>query len=67
MIIKDISIFPVCHKLVNHLETTNFIHTDRDSWIIKITTNVGYIGYGESSPIPNFNDETFEASGSDFS
>ncbi len=63
MIIKDISIFPVSHKLVNHLETTNFIHTDRDSWIIKITTNDGYIGHGEASPIPNFNDETFESSG----
>ena len=63
MIIKDISIFPVSHKLVNHLETTNFIHTERDSWIIKITTDEGYIGYGEASPIPNFNDETFEASG----
>ena len=39
MIIKDISIFPVSHKLVNHLETTNFIHTERDSWIITITTD----------------------------
>tara|TARA_B110000014_G_scaffold214486_1_gene167713 strand:+ start:2253 stop:3278 length:1026 start_codon:yes stop_codon:yes gene_type:complete len=63
MIIKDLSISPISQKFIKDLKTFNFIHSDRDSWIIKITTQEGYVGYGEASPIPNFNDETFEASG----
>jgi len=63
MIIEDLSIYPISHKLIKTLETSNIIHSNRDSWIIKITTQEGYIGYGEASPIPVFNDETFEVSG----
>ena len=63
MIITDISIYPTTQKLIKSLKTSNFNHNDRDSWIIKITTKEGYTGFGEASPISNFNDETFEASG----
>jgi len=63
VIIKDLSISPISQKFIKDLKTFNFIHSDRDSWIIKITTQEGYVGYGEASPLPNFNDETFEASG----
>jgi len=63
MIIKDLSIYSISHKFIKSLETSNFIHSDRDSWIIKITTQDGFIGYGEASPISVFNEETFDASG----
>ena len=63
MIIKDISIYPVCYEMLNVLESSTILHKNRDSWIIKITDIDGYIGYGEASPLPDFNDETFEESG----
>ena len=63
MIIKDISVYPVCYNIIRRLKSFSMIHKDRDSWIIKITDENGYIGYGEASPLPNFNEETFEASG----
>ena len=63
MIIKDISVYPACYKMFNILESSSKLHQDRDSWIIKITDIDGYVGYGEASPLPKFNDETFEESG----
>ena len=63
MIIKEISIYPVCYEMLNVLESSTILHKNRDSWIIKITDIDGYIGYGEASPLPDFNDETFEESG----
>lgn len=63
MIIKNISISSISHKFITTLQTSNFTHYNRDSWIIKITTTDGLIGYGEASPIPIFNDETFDTTG----
>ena len=63
MIIKNISIFPIQHKMINCLKTHSINHQNRDSWIISVTDSDGIIGYGEASPLMNFNEETFEESG----
>ena len=63
MIIKDISLKAADYQMINKLTSSNFTHNIRNSWIIKITDSDGIIGYGEASPLPSFNIETFEASG----
>lgn len=63
MIIKDISLKVADYQMVHKLTSSNFTHNIRNSWIIKITDNDGIIGYGEASPLPFFNIESFEASG----
>ena len=63
MIIKNLSLKAANYKMVNKLKSSNFIHNIRNSWIIKIEDNDGFIGYGEASPLPTFNRESFEESG----
>jgi len=63
MIIKDISLHASQYQMINNLEATNFTHNIRDSWILKITDNEGFVGYGEASPLFPFNNESFEESG----
>ena len=63
MIIKDISFQAHQYQMINNLETTNFTHNIRNSWILKITDNEGFVGYGEASPLYPFNNESFEESG----
>ena len=63
MIIKDISLKAADYQMINKLTSSNFTHNIRNSWIIKIIDSDGIIGYGEASPLPSFNIETFEASG----
>ena len=63
MIIKDISLKATDYQMINKLTSSNFTHNIRNSWIIKITDSDGIIGYGEASPLPSFNIETFETSG----
>ena len=63
MIIKDISLHTSQYQMINNLEATNFTHNIRDSWILKITDNEGFVGYGEASPLFPFNNESFEESG----
>ena len=61
--IKEITINPIFNKAIKRLETTSIIHSDRSSWIIKIITSDGFVGYGEASPLPIFNEETFDTVG----
>ncbi len=61
--IKEITIKLISNKLIRRLETSNLIHSDRSSWIIKISTSDGFIGFGEASPLPIFNNETFDEVG----
>ena len=63
MIIKDISIQSKCYNSINRVKSYSMNHQDRYSWIIKITDSDECIGYGEASPLPGFNDETFDAAG----
>lgn len=63
MIIRDILVYPICYEMFTALESSANLHQNRDSWIIEITDIDGYVGYGEASPLSNFNDETFEESG----
>ena len=63
MIIKDISLKANQYQMINNLKTTNFTHNIRDSWILKIADNEGFVGYGEASPLPSFNIESFEEAG----
>ena len=63
MIIKNISFKVADYKMVNKLKSSNFTHNTRNSWIIKIEDNDGFIGYGEASPLPSFNRESFEEAG----
>ena len=63
MIIKNISFKVADYKMVNKLQSSNFTHNIRNSWIIKIEDNDGFIGYGEASPLPSFNRESFEEAG----
>ena len=63
MIIKNLSLKAANYKMVNKLKSSNFTHNIRNSWIIKIEDNDGFIGYGEASPLPSFNRESFEEAG----
>tara|TARA_B100000029_G_scaffold509358_1_gene598373 strand:+ start:1753 stop:2778 length:1026 start_codon:yes stop_codon:yes gene_type:complete len=63
MIITDISLKIVQYNMMHDLPSSNFTHNIRSSWIIKITDNHGFIGYGEASPLPQFNTESLEQSG----
>lgn len=63
MKIKKIKIYPKIHQSFSNLETSSFNHSDRDSWIIEIINTDNIKGYGEASPLPNFNNETYEESG----
>lgn len=63
MIIKDISLNANQYQMIQSLKATNFTHNIRDSWILKITDNEGFVGYGEASPLSSFNNESFEESG----
>jgi len=63
MIIQDIDIKHVEFSMINNLDTFSIKHSKRDSWIIKIVEKDGTIGYGESSPLVGFNNETFYQSG----
>ena len=62
MIFSDISISPKTYKMIKNFESS-INHSSRDSWIIKITDGDGFSGYGEASPLPSFNEETFEMAG----
>ena len=62
MIFKKISIFPQNYDLI-HQFSSSINHLSRDSWIIQIIDSDNYIGYGEASPLPVFNEETFEMAG----
>ena len=46
MIIKDISLHANQYQMIQSLKATNFTHNIRDSWILKITDNEGFVGYG---------------------
>ena len=62
MIIKKIKLELKHYDLKNKLQTSNYVHESRDSWIISIKDNLGNEGYGEASPLPIFNNEsTIEA------
>ena len=63
MIIKNLSLKAANYKMVNKLKSSNFTHNIRNSWIIKIEDNDGFIGYGEASPLSSFNRESFEEAG----
>ena len=63
MIIQNISLEPIQHQMLNVVKTAYDTHDIRNSWILKITDNYGFIGYGEASPIHPFNNESFEESG----
>ena len=63
MIIQNISLEAAHYKMINNLHSSSFMHDIRNSWIIKITDNDGFIGYGEASPLHEFNMESFEESG----
>jgi len=63
MIIQNISLEPIQHQMINSVKTAYDTHDIRNSWILKITDNYGFIGYGEASPIHPFNNESFEESG----
>ena len=63
MIIQNIDIKHVAFDMVNNLDTFSIKHNKRDSWLIKITEKYGTIGYGESSPLVGFNNETFDQAG----
>ena len=63
MIIKDISLKVADYQMINNLQSFTFTHSIRSSWIIQITDNDDFIGYGEASPLPMFNIESFEESG----
>ena len=63
MIIKEIKIYSKTHFIKTNLLTASYNHTNRDSWIIEITNSNHITGYGEASPVPNFNNETYEQVG----
>ena len=63
MIIKNLSLKAANYKMVHSLQSSSFTHDIRNSWIIKVIDNDGFIGYGEASPLPEFNMESFEESG----
>ena len=63
MIIQNLSLEVVHYQMINNLQSSSFTHNFRNSWIIKITDNDGFTGYGEASPLPEFNTESFEESG----
>ena len=55
MIIKEIKIYSKTHFIKSNLLTASYNHTNRDSWIIEITNSNHITGYGEASPVLNFN------------
>ena len=63
MIIKEIKLKLKHYKLKNKLQTSNYIHKSRDSWIISIKDDLGNEGFGEASPISIFNNESIIESG----
>ena len=63
MIIKEIKIYSKTHFIKTNLLTASYNHANRDSWIIEITNSNHITGYGEASPVPNFNNETYEQVG----
>lgn len=63
MKIKKIKIYSMTHLVESSLKTANYNHANRDSWIIEITNSDNITGYGEASPLPNFNNETYEQVG----
>ena len=62
MIFKEILISPQSYKLETQF-SSSINHASRDSWVIQITEINNFIGYGEASPLPEFNSETFEMAG----
>lgn len=63
MIIKDIILLPNEQRMLSDLHTSSMIHSLRKSWIIKIIDKDNIIGYGEASPLDNFNIESFDEAG----
>tara|TARA_Y100001960_G_scaffold330310_1_gene424012 strand:- start:2174 stop:3205 length:1032 start_codon:yes stop_codon:yes gene_type:complete len=62
MIFKEILILPQSYKLATQF-SSSINHASRASWIIQITDINNFTGYGEASPLPEFNSETFEMAG----
>ena len=62
MIFKEILILPQSYKLASQF-SSSINHASRDSWIVQITDINNFKGYGEASPLPEFNSETFEMAG----
>ena len=60
MIIKNISLKVEDYQMINKLQSSSFNHKIRNSWIIKITDNDDFVGYGEASPLPFFNMESLK-------
>jgi len=58
MIIKEIKLELKHYYLKNKLQTSNYIHESRDSWIISIKDDLGNEGFGEASPLQIFNSES---------
>ena len=66
MIIKEIKLELKHYALKNKLQTSNYVHESRDSWIISIKDDLDKEGFGEASPISIFNNESIIESGYSF-
>ena len=60
MIIQEFSFYPFSIKLKTPFKNASFIINSRNGFIIKITDENNFVGYGEVAPLPGFSVETFE-------
>lgn len=60
MIIKEAKYFPFALKLKTPFQNSLTTFTERKGLILKLTNELGNVGYGECSPLPGFSEENLE-------
>lgn len=60
MIIKEAKYFPFALRLKTPFVNSSNRFTERKGLILKLTDELGNVGYGECSPLPGFSEESLE-------
>lgn len=60
MIIEEAKYFPFALKLKTPFQNSLTTFTERKGLILRLTNELGNVGYGECSPLPGFSEESLE-------
>lgn len=67
MIIKEAKYFPFALQLKSPFVNSTSTFTERKGLILKLTDELGNVGYGECSPLPGFSEESLQEAESSLS
>ncbi|MBI3124916.1 MAG: o-succinylbenzoate synthase [Ignavibacteriales bacterium] len=67
MIIEEAKYFPFALKLKTPFQNSLTTFTERKGLILKLTNELGNVGYGECSPLPGFSEESLKEAESSLS